>query len=148
MVIDGDGKVGIGTNTPRARLDLSSSGAIRIGDESITCNNSNRGVTRFHNNLLEVCKDNSSGHPTWSGVGQLTTQRVTASHGSTNVPSVTCPTGTKVVGGGCYQGPAGAGGEQWLTSSYPTTNGWSCSGGGGGWASPGFSAYAICARIE
>jgi len=149
LILTGDGKVGIGTNTPRARLDLSSSGAIRIGDESITCNNANRGVTRFHNNLLEVCKDNSSGHPTWSGVGALTTQVITGIQGSHYNNTVSCPNGTKVVGGGCRMRPQGAGSDPWITQSYPTSNGWACRGASGpNDASDQFAAVAICAKIE
>ena len=153
IAINSTGKVGIGIGitTPRAHLDLGRSGAIGIGDEDITCNDANKGVTRFRNNILEVCKDSSSGNPEWAGVGGLKTIFAWGGLGTPKGNFASCDpspggpstTGWKVVGGGCVS----QGGSSTLISGYPSGNGYYCKSGPSGSGSQ-FAAVAICAKVE
>ncbi|MBP7216890.1 MAG: hypothetical protein KBA46_06370 [Candidatus Omnitrophica bacterium] len=131
LMIDQNGNTGIGRSDTRAQLDVA--GAIGIGDEAIRCTRANAGVTRFHDNKLEVCREDDSGDWNWLGVGSLST-RIT--HGS-------CPEGYKLTGGSCS---CSSHGSCLVTVNEPFRNGWRCSGHTTGGAS--ITTYAICSRIE
>lgn len=54
MVINSGGQLGVGTQTPGARLGITGSG-IRIGNDLRDCTLSRKGVLRFNNNTMEYC---------------------------------------------------------------------------------------------
>lgn len=62
MVITSDGNVGIGTNDPRAKLDVA--GEVKIGNTGLACSVNTAGAMRYNSGNMEYC-DGSS----WRAVG-------------------------------------------------------------------------------
>ena len=56
------GNVGIGTSTPRSKLEVS--GGIQIGDDSVSCNSTKAGTLRYVSSLVEYCNG-----VTWQAFG-------------------------------------------------------------------------------
>jgi hypothetical protein len=57
MLLDPSGRLGIGTTTPQAALDVA--GAIRIGNDTGACTSARGGSLRWSGSAIEVCDGNS-----------------------------------------------------------------------------------------
>lgn len=57
FMVENDGRVGVGTMSPVARLDVS--GAVRIGFENVTCSSAQAGTIRYFSGVLEYCDGSS-----------------------------------------------------------------------------------------
>jgi hypothetical protein len=160
----GNGKVGIGTTTPAARLDVDrdwdfENGALNlIGDRPTMRLTSDSAVSGNQSWIMHLGSNGPGnleffrriGTITWSRVLSLTSQGdvyvdrtldigvETVVSGFVTTPAqANCPAGKKVISGGCWcSGNLGA--------SQPNGNAWFCECRSGTTA----YAYAICARVR
>ncbi|MCM2351457.1 MAG: hypothetical protein NDI69_15650 [Bacteriovoracaceae bacterium] len=77
MTIDHDGDIGIGTTTPRSKLEVI--GAIQIGADAVACNAIKAGAIRYNAGNVEYC----NGGPSWQAFG-VSGAGITNINGSTS----------------------------------------------------------------
>lgn len=79
LMVDGSGRVGIGTTSPAGKLDvygtISATDAVQVGQSSLACGSGLKGAIRYSNtsNTLEYCNS-----VTWVPTGNITDTSLTA----------------------------------------------------------------------
>ena len=106
VVVESDGKVGVGTGDPHSALHVD--GGLQIGADTDDCAEGKEGTLRWHEFQVEVCDGNS-----WRPISQRPPE--TTVFAETGTTSWTAPGGVTsvwvlVVGGGGPGGRAGGGG--------------------------------------
>lgn len=146
MKMTDDGNVGIGTLSPGAPLHVeggtdtapSQGGFLVLGNTgSANISIDNNEIMARNNGATSTLFLNNNGGAIVCG-GPIDIDYTIVSGSS----SVSCPGGTKVLGGGCR-----ISGDAEVRRSYPSNNGWQCEAGDVvGFIS--LTAYAICANVK
>ena len=145
LSINSLGEVGIGSNAPKAKLDVN--GSIKVGSTTSTCDPTHEGEIKYNftTHKLEFC--NGAAWMSASGFSTCVTRTAFQDTGYHSVISVQCLPDETVIGGtgSCASG----GGANFTNDSHPDGNGWKqdC------WhaMSPGYvtskaTVYAFCCK--